>query len=155
MVRDLANFTPKTSLAAMGRNFTTATASKRLLQEDARWIVLQQVKGLLGDPERGERAKLLLADLAALLDADEVNKMLADGMGALTRRAAELLYVPTDRPQPKQPLGEELVLEASKDLGDAKSAASMLRELAERLEAEGKDVSRITVRIAAWKRKPE
>src|SRR5262249_34887682 len=43
IVRDLASFTPKTSITAMGRNFTTAAASNRLLQEDARWIVLRQV----------------------------------------------------------------------------------------------------------------
>jgi hypothetical protein len=30
-----------------------------------------------------------------------------------------------------------------------------LRELAERFESEGKDASRITIRITAWKRRPE
>lgn len=156
IVRDLAGFTPKTSLTAMGRNFTTAAASKRLLLEDARWIVLRQVKTLLGDAERGERAKLLLTDLASLLAADEINKMLADGLGELTRRADDLLRVTTTKPQPpKPPAGEEVVLEASNDLVDAKAAASTLRELAERLEAEGKDASRISIRITAWKRRPE
>ena len=58
IVRDLAGFAPKTSLAAMGRNFTTAAANKRLLLDEPRWIVLRQVKALLGDAERGERAKL-------------------------------------------------------------------------------------------------
>jgi hypothetical protein len=156
VVRDLAGFTPKTSIAAMGRNFTTAAASKRVLQEDARWIVLRQVKGLLGDAERGERAKLLLQDLAALLAADEVNKMLADGLGDLTRRADELLRVPTTPQPPKPPVqDEEVVLEASSDLASAKAAAEALRELAQRLEAEGKDASRIAIRITAWKRRPE
>lgn len=156
IVRDLASFAPKTSLTAMGRHFTTAAASKRLLLEDARWIVLRQVKTLLGDPERGERAKLLLADLASLLAADEINKMLADGLGELTRRADELLRVTTAKPQPPQPpAGEELVLEASKDLLDAKAAANALRELAERLETEGKAASRISIRIMAWMRRPE
>ena len=156
IVRELAGFTPKTSITAMGRNFTTATTSRRLLQEDARWIVLRQVQGLLGDPERGERAKLLLQDLAALLSADEVNKMLADGLSDLTRRADELLRVPSGKPlPPKQPAGEEIVLEASNDLVDAKSAAATLRDLANRLEAEGKDASRIMIRITAWKRRPK
>src|SRR5262245_38980181 len=156
LVRDLASFTPKTSIAAMGRNFTTAAASKRLLQEEARWIVLRQVKGLVGDAERGDRAKLLLQDLDTLLVADEVNKMLADGLSDLTRRADELLRVPTGGPQPrKPPVGEEVVLEASNDLADAKAAAKVLRELAERIEAEGKDASRVTIRITAWKRRPE
>ena len=155
LVRDLASFTPKTSIAAMGRNFTTAAAGKRLLGEDARWIVLRQVEGLLGDAERGERAKLLLQDLAALLTADEVNKMLADGLADLTRRADELLRLPT-MPRPPEPLvGEEIVLEASNDLTSASSAAATLREFAERLEGEGKDASRITIRITAWKRRPE
>ena len=156
IVRDLAGFTPKTSVAAMGRNFTTAAESKRLLQEDARWIVLRQVKGLLGDAERGERAKLLLQDLATLLTADEVNKMLADGLGDLTRRADELLRVPTKPQPPKPPVqDEEVVLEASSDLASAPAAAKALRELAERLEAEGKDASRVAIRITAWKRRPE
>ena len=156
MVRNLATFTPKTSITAMGRNFTTATASKRLLQEDARWIVLRQVKGLLGDAERGERAKLLLHDLAALLIADEVNKMLADGLSDLTRRADELLRVPTKPQPPKPPVqDEEVVLEASNDLASAPAAAKALREFAERLEGEGKDASRIAIRVTAWKRRPE
>ncbi len=153
IVRDLAGFAPKTSLTAMGRNFTAAAASKRLLLEDARWIVLRQVKALLGDAERGERAKLLLTDLASLLAADEINKMLAEGLGELTRRADDLLRVTTTKPKP--PTGEEVVLEASNDLVDAKAAASTLRELAERLEAEGKEASRISIRITAWKRRPE
>jgi hypothetical protein len=156
IVRDLASFTPKTSITAMGRNFTTAATSTRLLREDARWIVLRQVKGLLGDAERGERAKLLLQELAALLSADEVNKILADGLSDLTRRADELLRVTTSTPQPPTPLaGEEVVLEALNDLVDPKSAAATLREVAERLEAEGKNVSRITIRITAWRRLPE
>jgi hypothetical protein len=103
IVRELATFTPKTSITAMGRNFTTASASKRLLQEDARWIVLRQVKALLGDAERGERAKLLLEDLAGLLIADEVNKMFANELSDLTRRADDLLRVPAGRPQPPEP----------------------------------------------------
>jgi hypothetical protein len=114
------------------------------------------VKGLLGDAERGERAKLLLQDLAALLAADEVNKMLADGLGDLTRRADELLRVPTTPQPPKPPVqDEEVVLEASSDLASAKAAAEALRELAQRLEAEGKDASRIAIRITAWKRRPQ
>lgn len=153
VVRDLAGFTPKTSLTAMGRNFTTAAASKRLLLEDARWIVLRQVKTLLGDAERGERAKLLLADLASLLAADDINKMLADGLGELTRRADDLLRVTPTNPPP--PGGEEVVFEASNELVDARAAAKMLRELAERLETEGKDASRIRIRVTAWKRGAE
>ncbi len=154
IVRDLAGFIPKTSVAAMGRNFTTAAASTRLLQEDARWIVLRQVKGLLGDPERGERAKLLLDDLATLLSADDVNKMLADGLADLTRRADELLRVPAKPQPPRPPEGEEVVLETSNDLPSASSAAAKLRELAQRIEAEGQDASRIAIRVTVWKRRP-
>jgi hypothetical protein len=151
IVRELASFIPMTSIAAMGRNFTTAASSKRLLQEEARWIVLRQVQGLLGDADRRERAKLLLQDLAALLTADEVNRMLADGLRDLTRRADELLRVPTKPPVQD----EEIVLESSSDLGDSRSAADALRKLAKRLEAEGKDASRIAIRVTAWKRRSE
>jgi len=151
-VRDLAGFTPKTSVVAMGRSFTTAAANKRLLQEDARWIVLRQVKGFLGDPERGERAKLLLEDLGALLASDEINKMLADGLADLTRRADELLRV-TIKQQP--PEDEEVVLEASNNHTSAGAAAAALRKLADRLDAEGKDASRVQIRVIAWKRRTE
>ena len=151
IVRSLASFTPKTSIAAMERNFTTAVASKRLLQEDARWIVLRQVKGLLGERERGERAKLLLADLADLLTADEINKMLADGLAELTRRADELLRIPPPPPQPVP--DEEIVIDESYELANPKKAADALRKLAGRLEAEGKETSRISIRITAWKRR--
>jgi len=152
IVRDLAGFTPKTSIAAMGRNYTTAAANKRLLQEDARWIVLRQVKGLLGDPERGERARLLLEDLGALLASDEVNKMLADGLADLTRRADELLRVAVKQPPPQD---EEVVLEASNNHTSAGAAATALRSLADRLDAEGKDASRVQIRVTAWKRRTE
>lgn len=154
LVRSLASFTPKTSIIAMERNFTTAVASKRLLQEDARWIVLRQVKGLLGERERGERAKLLLSDLAELLTADEINKMLADGLAELTRRADELLRIPPPPPPPPPPvLDEELVIDESYELANPQKAADALRKLAGRLEAEGKGASRISIRIAAWQRR--
>lgn len=155
LVRALANFTPNTSMVAMARNFTTASACKRLLQDEARWIVLRQVQGLLGDPERGERAKFLLEDLSALLTADEVNKLLADGLSDLTRRADELLRVPAKMQQPKATQGEELLLESSDDFTSVSSAVTTLRDLANRLEAEGDDASRIVIRITAWKRRPQ
>ena len=90
-------------------------------------------------------------------DMSDIHQQIgADGLGDLTRRADDLLRVTTTKPQPpKPPAGEEVLLEASNDLVDAKAAASTLRELAERLEAEGKDASRITIRITVWKRRPE
>jgi hypothetical protein len=135
----------------MGRNYTTAAANKRLLQEDARWIVLRQVKGLVGDPERGERAKLLLEDLGALLASDEINKMLADGLADLTRRADELLRTTIKLP----PHDEDVVLETSNEHTSGGAAATALRTLADRLDAEGKDASRVQVRVTAWKRRME
>jgi len=155
IVRDLAGFTPTTSLKAMGRSFTTASTAKRLLQEDARWIVLRQVKGLLGNAECGERAKLLLEDLATLLTEDEINKMLADGLADLTRRADELLRVPISRPSSLPMDEEEVVFDEARDLANSKTAADDLRKLAGRLEAEGKGASRISIRITAWRRRPE
>ena len=157
VVRDLAGFLPKTSIAAMGRSFTTTAASKRLLQEDARWIVLRQVKAIVGDAERGERAKMLLHDLASLLTADEVNKMLADGLTDLTRRADELLRVVTKAgPDLRVPSADQaILLEASSDVDSASAAATSLRELATRLEEEARDATRISIRITAWKRRSE
>jgi hypothetical protein len=151
IVRDLASFTPRTSLTAMGRNFTTASSNTRLLVEDARWIVLRQVRTLLGDAERRERAKLLLEDLAALLVADEVNAMLADGLADLTRRADELLRA---TPPPPPPPDEVVVLDLRDELASASAAAAELRRLAERLEVEGRDASRITFHVTAWNRRP-
>ena len=99
---------------------------------------------------------LLVEDLASLLSADELNKMLADGLTDLTRRAGELLRPPPIiKDPPRPPTGEEIVLDASNDMADAKSAAARLRELAERLEAEGKDASRVAIRLTAWKRRSE
>ena len=154
LVRHLASFMPKTSVPAMSRNFTTARANKSLLAEDARWIVLRQVESLVDHPEVGARAKMLLADLSSLLIADEINRMLADGLNELTRRADELLRVTTTRlPQPPQPVNrEEVVVEVSQDFFDAKAASSALRELAERLEKEIEATSRIRIRITAWRR---
>ena len=99
---------------------------------------------------------MLLQDLAGLLTADEINRMLADGLGDLTRRADELLRVST-KPQPPTPSvqDEVLVLEASNDLTSATAAAKELRALAGRLEGEGQDVSRVAIRVTAWKRRQD
>jgi len=97
---------------------------------------------------------LLLQDLAALLAADEVNRMLADGLADLTRRADELLRVPPHAPARPPAQDEELLLDESRNLDDPQAAADALRKLAGRLEAEGKGASRIAIRITAWKRRP-
>jgi hypothetical protein len=153
LVRDLADFTPRTSIAAMGRSITTAAANRRLLQEEPRWIVLGQVRDLLGDAGRGERARILLDDLAKLLAADEVNAMLADGLGKLTERAAELLRKP---PEPRPPDPTEVVaLKEAKDFTDGRTASLALRALADKLEKEGHSVNRVAIQVTAWKRRPE
>ena len=77
--------------------------------------------------------------------------MLADGLADLTRRADELL-LPSKRLPPQD---EEVVLEESTELVSAISAANALRTLADRLEREGKDASRIAIRLTAWKRRSE
>lgn len=156
LVRSLATFTPKTSIDAMKRNFTAAAANKQVLLEDSRWMLLRHVKGLVGDPERGGRARLLLDDLDALLTADELNKMLDQDLSALTRRADELLSVRTRKPEPLQSLaGEEVVLELSNDIEDSKTAAAALQQLAEFFAAEGKDASRIRFQITVWRPRRE
>lgn len=153
LVRDLADFTPRTSIAAMGRSITTAAANRRLLQEEPRWIVLGQIRDLLGDPGRGERARIVLEDLAKLLASDEVNAMLADGLGKLTDRAAELLRKPPE-PRPPDP-AEVVALKEARDFTDARTASQALRALAERLEKEGQSVNRVAIQVTAWKRRPE
>ena len=123
------------------------------------WIVFQQVKALVGDAQRGNRAGLLLADLKALLSADEVNKMLSEGLTDLTRKAGELLRVaPVEPPRPPTPPtpDEAVLFDEVKELRDGGAAAKQLRKLADTLEAaqgEGGEV-RVKFQITAWKRRP-
>jgi len=148
LVRTLAGFKPETSLSAMERSLTVAREVKARLEEDARWIVFQQVRHLEADAEKGKDARALLADLTALLSADQLNAMLADGLTALTQRAARLLAVP----EPAPPVsGEEVFLDASKELQGGVQAAAELRALADRMESE--DLSRVRIHVTAWHRK--
>ena len=144
-VRALASFPPQTSVAAMGRGYSTAESARRLLTETARWIVFEQVRNLLGDPGKGHRAGLLLADLNALLSADEINKMLADGLADLTRRAEELLRV---RPPPPPP-GWKTVLNRSIRVEDPAVLAQTLRDLAAEVEAAASDAVELRVDLSA------
>lgn len=160
LVRTLAGFALGTSLEAVERSLTTAEAARRLLVEDARWIVFRQVKALVGDAQRGHRAGLLLEELKALLSADELNKMLSEGLTELTRRAGELLRTapsptPPAPPPPAPPPGEEVLLEKKLELRDAASAAQALRSIADSLESGAGGEVRIQVQVTAWRRRPE
>jgi hypothetical protein len=175
MVRQLASFVPTTSLVAMEKNFTTAAQNKRQLEENAGWIVFQQVRARLGSAETSARARHILDDLGALLAADEVNHALAKGLEQLTRRAGELLRepaapvvaptaVPTtpgftqaDAKHSASPQldSEEVAVEASTELASASAAAATLRELASRIENLGAEPTRVSVRVTAWKRRAE
>ena len=145
LVRTLASFTPQTSITAMGRSLTTAESARRLLAERSRWIVFEQVRNLMGDPGKGQRASLLLTDLDALLSADEINKMLADGLTELTRRAEELLRV---QPPPPPP-GWKTVLNKSTRVEDPAKLAETLRTLAEEVEAAAAGAGELRVDLSA------
>ncbi|MFH1464666.1 MAG: hypothetical protein ABIO70_09795 [Pseudomonadota bacterium] len=144
-VRALAGFDLQTSLTAMGRNLTTAESAHRLLTERPRWILFEQVRNLVGDPSKGERATILLADLRALLSSDEVNKMLAEGLTDLTRRAEELLRV---RPPPPPP-GWKTVYNKSLRVVDPAELAQTLRTLAEEVEAAAAGATELRVDLSA------
>ena len=159
LVRELAEFDVQTSLAAMGRSLTTAEAAHRLLTERPRWIVFEQVRNLVGDPGKGHRASLLLADLNALLTADEINRMLADGLTELTRRAEELLRrrePPPPPPPPPEP-GWQTVLEKALRITEPTELAASLRELAAEVEtaAAGAQGLRVQVTAKVERREPQ
>ena len=145
LVRILAAFPPQTSITAMGRNLTTADTARRLLTERARWIVFGQVRNLIGDPGKGHRASMLLADLDALLSADEVNMMLADGLGELTRRAEELLRVE----QPPPPPGWKTVLSRAVRVQDPAKLSQALRDLAAEVERAADGAAELRVDLSA------
>ena len=153
LVRALASFPARTSVSAMGRGFTTAASARSLLGEESRWIVFRQVRNLAADAERGHRATLLLTDLHALLAADEVNKMLAEGLTDLTRRADDLLRIkPPDPPKGwRTTLSKSVVVEDAALLGDA------LRALAAEVEGAsgGPGALRVELRAVVSRREPE
>jgi hypothetical protein len=155
LVRALAGFPPQTSLPAMGRSYSTADATRRQLTERPRWIVFGQVRHLLADPGKGHRAGLLLADLNALLSADEVNKELAAGLNDLTRRAEELLHDPPPPPPPPQP-GWKTVLRRSLRVEDPKALAQALRDLAAEVDAAaaGPGGLRVDLEATVMRREP-
>lgn len=144
LVRTLAGFTPATSLTAMQRSLTSAAAARRLLAEEARWIVFRQVRGLIGDPQRGNRAEFLLADLRTLLQTDEMNKMLADGLADLTRRADELLRVVAPPPPP----GWTVAMRETIEVRDLAQVAEELRALATRIESAGHGSGEVRVEVS-------
>lgn len=152
LVRLLAAHPVDTSLAAMSRSLSSATAARRLLAEEARWIVFRQVKALVGDPTRGNRAEILLGDLRALLGADELVKMLSEGLAELTRRADELLRV--DPPPP--PAGWREVLHTTNRVTDLDAVAGELEALAGRIRraAAGADEVKVEITTRVSVREP-
>ncbi|MDX9722322.1 MAG: hypothetical protein RBU37_16380 [Myxococcota bacterium] len=158
MVRALAEFSPKTSLSAMARSFTSAEAVHRLVTERSRWIVLEQVRKLVHDAARSNRASLLLEDLAKLLAADEVNQMLADGLSKLTLRAEALLRDAPPPPAPPPPTppspaplesGWTTVLEKSITAEAPSELAEALRALAAEVEQAAAGATELRVELSA------
>lgn len=150
LVKALANYgVGATKLTSMGRSLSTATAARRLLSEEARWIVFRQVQGLTDDPQLGHRATLLLEDLDGLLSEDEVNRMLADGLADLTQRAGTLLK--SQAPTPPEPPPSQVVLDVkARDLSAA-DALTQLRQIMETLEADGEGAT-VELRVRAWRK---
>lgn len=158
LVGVLAELSPQTSLPAMGRSFTSAEATRRLLTERPRWILFEQIQNLVHDEARGQRAGLLLADLAELLSADEINRMLADGLAELMRRAEELLRValPPTRPRPPPQAGWKTVLEKAIRVEDPAELAEALRALANEVAvaADGATELRVDLSAVVARREP-
>ena len=145
LVSTIASFPARTSMTAMGRNLTTAQSAQRLLAERTRWIVFEQVRNLLNDPGKGNRAGILLADLNAVLSADEVNRMLADGLADLTRRAEDLLKVAP----PPPPEGWNTVFRKSVRVEDPTQLAAALRSLADEVESAAAGAGELRVDLSA------
>ena len=154
LVRVLAGFTPATSLAAMGRSLTTANEALAALNQEPLWLLFQQVANLREDAQRGQRATALLAELAALLETDELNKMLTEGLTDLTRKASDVLRVAA--PPPAPPRGEQVVFDERRELTSPAAAAEHLRAVADRVEADAREGSeqRFLVQVTAWKKEP-
>ena len=90
--------------------------------------------------------------LNALLSADEVNQMLADGLTELTQQAEDLLRVSAPPPQPEP--GWETALTKSVRIESSDDLASALRSLAEEVEtaAAGADALRVDVSVTVARR---
>jgi hypothetical protein len=99
LIRRLADFVPETSATALGHSLTTAGENAALLADTATWTVLDQVAGHGDDPRHTSQVGGLLADLAQVLAADELNRPLVTTIERLTRDAAEILR-PPDKPYP-------------------------------------------------------
>jgi hypothetical protein len=156
LVRVLAEFDGRTSWTAMARSFTTSDAAKRHLAEKATWVVFGQVRNLVGDDTRGNRASQLLDDLRALLQADEIIKMLSDGLNDLTRRAGELLRV-APPPPPPQEAGWKTALTRKVRVEDAAELGAALLSLAAEVEkaAEGAAEVRVELSAVVTRREPK
>jgi hypothetical protein len=151
LVRAMATFPALTSITAMGRSFSTAETARRLLSEPATWVVFGQVKHLVGESERGHRATFLLEDLKELLSADEINKMLDEGLTDLTKRASALLQVrpPPPPPPPPMPPGWEVVLTELVEVLDRAKLAEELRALAVKVEGAAAQPGELKVELRA------
>ena len=144
-VRALASFDMQTSITAMGRSLTTADTTHRLLTDRPRWALFGLVRDLLGDPGKGGRATILLEDLRALLAADEINKMLAEGLTDLVRRAEDLLPVRAPPPPP----GWKNVYNKTLCIQDPAALAEALRNLAADVEAAAAGPAELKVDLSA------
>ncbi len=155
VVRELAEYAPATSFNAIARNYTSATATLRLLTERPRWVLFDQVRNLTRDPGKEHRATQLLDDLRALLSADELNQMLSDGLSNLTRRAEDVLRVETNPEEPDPgwttSLSKSVRIERTADVGER------LRALTKEVEeaAAGADELRVDVSVTVSRKEPK
>lgn len=152
LVKTLVAAAIPTSLEAMARSITSAATVKALLSDDARWILFQQVRALQNEPTKKHRAAQLVSDLRELLSADELNRMLSQGLNELTRGAGELLSSAAEPPPPPPP-GEKMVLTRRQELRGARAVSDGLRDLARELEEESSDGElRVLLEVTAWKK---
>ena len=152
LVQILAGFYTPTSLSAVGRSLATTASVLKALEDDARWIVFGAVRDLKRNPQKAERASILLDDLTTALATDEINLGFVEALNDLTRRAGELLKGPHGPGKGPRGSDWEIWHAASARVDGVDGYADRLKELGAELErrvAAGQPEGDIRLEVAA------
>lgn len=159
-VRALVVFSVRTSLGAMGRSLSSATAVKARLEARSSWVMLEQARRLKDDATRSNRARILEGKVAGVLAADEINQPLGDNLGKLEREAEDLLKTEVaPKPKPVEPEwrvepGWKTVVSKKRSLVEPTRLAEELRQIALEIEqaAAGAKELRVDVEFSVTRR---